>query len=367
MDIHGYRVLNRLGKGTYGYVYRVEKDGKEYALKEQKFGDDEVVPPGFLREVAVIMSARHPYIVRAHRVLYDNSTRRVCTVMDLGVLNLRQWLLRATPTLQEKLSITFQLLCALDFLDRMNIVHGDLKPENILLFADGTIRIADFGFATKLRGQPLSPLIQTVWWRAPEVITSSISGDAQYTQAIDMWSLGVILYEIFTDEQLFTETDPKLLLRLQLETCQKPQVFAYPEVPQLESLVNGCLTIDPTKRLKAATALQSSLFSQWVIAAGHWIDSSRLPTNERGSLTPFTQIQQICNTISAKSSTCVLARQLMWRVAVLQPLMPIDIVACCYIASCLYENVSLSSEEFTLVELRYAVQEISERLGYQFY
>ena len=89
--------------------------------------------------------------------------------------------------------MTVQLLESLQFLKQEGIIHGDLKPDNIMMKRDSKIALIDFGFATTEKDQLNTPY-EPFDYRAPELLL----GRRRYTHAIDMWSLGVILYELST-------------------------------------------------------------------------------------------------------------------------------------------------------------------------
>jgi len=339
-----YTILGELGRGAYGSVYKIERDGSLFALKERSYPSSLIAPHDFLREVAVTMNARHPNIVRAYQIIFDTEQRRVSTSFELGTLTLTQWM-RQPRTFDEKLSVTFQLLCGLQFLHAAGLIHGDLKPDNILLFKDGSTKIADFGLCVRNGGQPLSFNVQTILWRAPEVL----SGIA-YTHSIDIWSLGVVLYQLFGGELLFTETDPAELLASQYSTC--PLDLQMKGVNDVMSLVMGCLVLDPTKRLTASDALKCPIFKNWIQPVGYWV--------ELEIQTPSDHKIIHDTLLGAAPGTIKLACELVERSSVHDSE---EMVACCAIAAALLQNVTLDLS----LGAKNKVKMICERLQYCFY
>jgi serine/threonine protein kinase len=259
----GYQLVDELGHGTYGAVYRGVKDGKTYALKEQRHEKDGSLPHGFLREAAIVMNARHRNIVQVQELLFLED--RLVLVMECATLTLSKWL-RSPHTLAEKFSVAFQILNALYFLHHHHCIHCDLKPDNILLFKDGSVKVADYGLSVHNYGQKLSTNVQSVWWRAPEVI----QGYEYYDGAVDMWSYGVILYQLFTGQHLFTETKPPLLLHCQQYQLTERLTCLAATHGDLVTLITGCLQCVPSARLTALQALALPIFRQWPRSEGSW-------------------------------------------------------------------------------------------------
>ena len=123
-----------------------------------------------------------------------------------------------SPTLIKRFSI--QILQALSFLSKLNIVHCDLKPENILLvhIARSSVKVIDFGSSTFQNNQIMT-YIQSRFYRAPEVILG-----IPITTGIDIWSFGCILAELFTGSPLFAGEDEKEQLMCMMEILGPPPI-----------------------------------------------------------------------------------------------------------------------------------------------
>lgn len=224
-----------LGEGTYGVVELYEIDGKEYAVKLTRSGQ---ITSTVLREAAVMRRLDHPNvcplldvgttpkgddyqnvdirnmkIALRRRGLSDYGTRvelderlrasdlaqsKLVFYMTLPLATggtLRSHLKEEGLTDEQRVRYSFQLLLGMDYLLSRNILHRDLKPENLLLTWDDQLQIADFGLARALscvEGTGLSREVQTLWYRAPEILLGGT-----YGSGADQWSVGCILYEIF--------------------------------------------------------------------------------------------------------------------------------------------------------------------------
>ena len=342
----GYQLVEELGRGTYGSVYRGLKDGRTYALKEQRHEKDGSLPHGFLRETAVIMNAHHPNILRAHELVFLPD--RLVLVMECATMTLTKWL-RTEHTLVEKVAVAFQILNALSFLHRYGVIHCDLKPDNILLFKDGSVKVADFGLTVRNYGQLLSTNVQSIWWRAPEILQNI----SDYDGAIDMWSYGVILYQLFTGQHLFTETEPSALLHLQ-QTQLAARLAIINRTTEVGALIYDCLQYTSSQRLCAHQALNLPLFRKWTLAEGSW--------NE--PVAKQVPIHWYLESLRVDDLTRQLIEQLVARCTNLRE---DTIIACSAIAIMLLCNTWPIIPGYSPMDLRHAIQGVCLELQCAFY
>jgi serine/threonine protein kinase len=119
----------------------------------------------------------------------------------------------------------FQLLTGVDFLHSNRIVHRDLKPANILVTNDGQVKLADFGLARIYQQtQPLTAVVVTLWYRAPEVLLQS-----SYASPVDVWSCGCIFSELYTRLPLFCGKSENDQLCKIFEILGAPQQSEWPK------------------------------------------------------------------------------------------------------------------------------------------
>ncbi|OLL26743.1 Cyclin-dependent kinase G-2 [Neolecta irregularis DAH-3] len=200
-----YEKLNHIEEGSYGIVYRARdmETGEIVALKKLKLDNEKNgFPVTSLREIETLMVARHPNIVNIREVVMGESLSHVFIVMDYIEHDLKTLMEdMKEPFLQSEVkTLMLQLLSATALLHDYWIIHRDLKTSNLLMNNRGMIKIADFGLA-RLYGDPLPPLTQlvvTLWYRAPELLLGAI----KYDTAIDMWSIGCIFAELLTGKPL---------------------------------------------------------------------------------------------------------------------------------------------------------------------
>ncbi|KAG7333470.1 hypothetical protein KOW79_003605 [Hemibagrus wyckioides] len=189
-----FLLTERLGSGTYATVYKAYRktDGREaVAVKVvSKKSLNKSSMENLLTEIEILKTVRHPHIVQLKDFQWDNENIYLilewCSGGDLSRF------IRSRRILPERVARLFlqQIACALKFLHERNISHLDLKPQNILL-SGNVLKLADFGFAqymspwdeqSSLRGSPL--------YMAPEIVCRR-----QYDARVDLWSVGVILFE----------------------------------------------------------------------------------------------------------------------------------------------------------------------------
>ncbi|KAL8729167.1 MAG: hypothetical protein Q9166_004906 [cf. Caloplaca sp. 2 TL-2023] len=126
--------------------------------------------------------------------------------------------LRVKFTMSQTKCLSRQLLLALEYLHKSDIVHRDVKMQNILLTAKGVLKLADFGMARTYSVRPLTPGVVTIWYRAPELLL----GTKHYAPAVDIWSSGLVLAELLQSEPCLTGETPLDQLSLIVKLLGSP-------------------------------------------------------------------------------------------------------------------------------------------------
>lgn len=213
--VDGWRVVQLLGAGTYGAVYRVEKNGKHFAMKvamhRASSGDAEQADARLRRELGCLVHLSHPNIIasRAYGRWPDLLSGWLYVILDLVEgYTLAEWVERMHPTAQEVARLFGKLAGALDYMHGRGVFHRDLKLGNIMVRAsDGEPLILDFSagdytHAEDLTDAPLPP--GTRRYRAPEAYRFLREhGDkrgARYEFKVtdDVYALGVCLFDVLT-------------------------------------------------------------------------------------------------------------------------------------------------------------------------
>jgi len=211
-----YEIRQLLGSGAYGCVVEAKDNEKKrkVAIKRAKdLLDDLVDAKRMLREIAILSELDHNHVVRVYDVVVPSDLKRfneIYIVLEICDSDLKK-LIRAEVNLN-KLHVTsllYNLLLGLNYLHSAGIWHRDLKPANCLVNEDCSVKICDFGLARAVGGvatcqslnasdelvaqkRQLTGHVVTRWYRAPELILLQ----EDYTEAIDVWSVGCIYAEL---------------------------------------------------------------------------------------------------------------------------------------------------------------------------
>jgi eukaryotic-like serine/threonine-protein kinase len=261
-----YEILSPLGAGGMGEVYRARDAAlnRDVALKvlPSEFGADPDRLARFKREAQVLASLNHPNIAHIHGL--EKSDATLALVMELveGPTLAERLAARPIP-LEDALAIARQIAEALEAAHDQGIVHRDLKPANVKVREDGTVKVLDFGLAkaadaanSSVVNATMSP---TLSMRATQA--GLILGTAAYMspeqaagkptdKRTDIWSFGVVLWEMLTGTQLFNgETISHTLadvLRAEIDFGKLPATIP----PSIRELVKRCLDRDIKTRLR---------------------------------------------------------------------------------------------------------------------
>jgi tetratricopeptide (TPR) repeat protein/predicted Ser/Thr protein kinase len=263
--ISHYRIVARLGKGGMGEVFRAEdvRLGRYVALKllARRDAQDEQWLKRFQREVRLLASLNHPHICAVYDV--GEHEGRPFFVMELVEGRTLRSLTREQPPISTVRQIGAQISKALAAAHAAGVVHRDIKPENIMLRADGDVKVLDFGLARQSTGPDADAdssgatfetgtgmLLGTARYMSPEQAQSQ-----PLDSASDLFSLGVVLYELTTGTHPFAaESTVGYLSGIVSQTPVSPSRHR-PDVPRdLDSLILSLLEKDPRARPTADEA-----------------------------------------------------------------------------------------------------------------
>eukprot|EP01027_Heterolobosea_sp_BB2_P016967 GEZU01024076.1.p1 GENE.GEZU01024076.1~~GEZU01024076.1.p1 ORF type:complete len:331 (+),score=90.96 GEZU01024076.1:85-1077(+) len=248
-----------LGSGTFSTVRLAvhKQTGRQVAIKVIDKFNIEVNEASLKTEVTILKSVSHPNIVNLYDV-YENETK-VYLVMELltgGELFDR--IVNVYPNgYSEKTAsqLVTKIIKAIQYLNSKGIVHRDLKPENLLYEDerdDSDIKITDFGLAKIAKGEMLlKTACGTPNYVAPEVLLNE-----GYDSAVDMWSVGVILYILLCGfPPFYSESTPELFDQIISGRYDFPEEYWGKISPSAKDLINKLLQVDPSKRYTPEQAL----------------------------------------------------------------------------------------------------------------
>ncbi|KDO51718.1 hypothetical protein CISIN_1g006004mg [Citrus sinensis] len=284
-----FEKIDKIGQGTYSSVYKARdlETGKIVALKKVRFANMDPESVRFMaREIHILRKLDHPNVMKLEGLVTSRSGSLYLVFEymehDLAGLATTPGIKFTEPQIKCYMQ---QLLRGLEHCHSRGILHRDIKGSNLLINNAGVLKIGDFGLATTYdpsQNLPLTSRVVTLWYRAPELLL----GATKYGAAIDMWSAGCILAELFAGKPIMpgrTEVEQMHKIfklcgspsedywrksKSAHATSFKPQqpykrkvLETFRNFPQSAlALVDKLLTIEPENRGSAASALRSEFF-----------------------------------------------------------------------------------------------------------
>lgn len=254
-----YNVVKRVGEGSISNIYKIQsksgaEKGKIYALKEI---DTSLVKPEFMaemkNEIALMRSITHPNILKIYEVYDDKKTGHMGIVMELcsgGDLNKR-----SPYTEKEAKTMVAKLLEAVNYLHKNGVIHRDIKYENLMFentSKQAEIKVIDFGLSAKYQkgGQHLTDKVGTVYTMSPQCLR----GD--YDSQADLWSIGVVTYQLLSGDKPFWGDSPKAIAHEVVKGEYNFDAPVWKQIsPQAKDFVSKLIVVDPKVRYTAQQAL----------------------------------------------------------------------------------------------------------------
>ena len=253
-----YEIRELVGVGGMANVYKgydvVEDRTVAIKILRDEFLDNEEFLHRFRNEFRAISLLNHPNIVQVYDVSFTN--RIQCIVMEyIDGISLKEYIEQEKVIRwKEAVHFTIQILRGLQHAHDRGIVHRDIKPQNIMLLEDGTIKITDFGIARFSRSSTntiTTKAIGSVHYISPE----QASGGNTDARA-DLYSIGVLLFEMLTGKLPFEADSPVSVAILQIQSAPMLPTSINPSIPKgLEEIIMKAMQKDVSKRYQSAAEM----------------------------------------------------------------------------------------------------------------
>ncbi len=260
--ISHYRVLERLGGGGMGLVYRARDTrlDRDVALKflPPEWSHEALLRERFSREARAASALDHPHICTVYDIGETDEGQLFIAMAYYPGRTLKQSILEGPMPIGQAVDYAIQIAEALESAHEAGIVHRDIKPANILISDRDQLKVVDFGLA-KLAGEAAvtreGSVIGTPAYMSPEQVNGEeVDGRS------DIWALGTVIYEMLTGRRAFAAEHERAILLSILSHDPTPPESVRPDLPaELARIIRRCLKRDVAKRYQSATELLADL------------------------------------------------------------------------------------------------------------
>ncbi len=291
--IGDYEILGVLGAGGMGKVYKVRNviSDRVEAMKVllANLALQKELADRFLREIKLLASLDHPNIAKLNTALtLDNQLVMMMEYVD-GV-TLASRLLRGPIAPADAAKYSDQVLSALSYAHKLNVIHRDVKPANMMLTSQGVVKLMDFGIARPNDEAGMTSTGATLGsmnYMSPEQVRCE-----PVDQRSDLYSMGVSLYEMVTGKLPFRGHSNYSVMSAHLQETPQPPIAVRPDLPKgLSDIILMAMAKNPPDRFQTAEAFAAALRS--VFPAGAVVGVSPTPAVRAPQATPVVSAPQV--------------------------------------------------------------------------
>ncbi|CAD8056496.1 unnamed protein product [Paramecium sonneborni] len=245
INLSSFQIIEMIGKGSFGNVYKAKYKHINCAIKQQE--KDKLIRNGFLKyiisELQILRQIRHPFIVKLflsfQTQIYLYIVTELCPAGDLSKYMTRGQILNEYTAK----FIIAQIILAIEYLHQQQIIYRDLKPENILIDQDGYIKLTDFGLCKQFDGDDFTA---TSFCGSPAYLPPELVAGGVSQKATDIYQIGTVLYEMLTGYPPFYSQDLKSIMeKIKYESLFIPKNLSL----EAQDLLKRMLKKDPQERL----------------------------------------------------------------------------------------------------------------------
>lgn len=253
-----YRILKVIGIGGMAVVFEamdmlMRRNVAVKMLKDDINNDVQSVKR-FINESKAVAMLSHPNIVNIYDVSVKDDRKYIVMELVDGITLKNYILKKGVLSFHEVISITEQILMALEHAHSKGIVHRDIKPQNIMMLKNGSVKVADFGIAKLPNAETVTmtdKAIGTVFYISPEQASGK-----QIDRRSDIYSLGVTMYEMATGKLPFVADSPVSVAIMQVKNTPRPPRELNLNIPVgLEQVILGAMEKNPDNRFQSASQM----------------------------------------------------------------------------------------------------------------
>ncbi|MGC8839767.1 MAG: protein kinase domain-containing protein, partial [Anaerolineae bacterium] len=260
-----YSILEVIGRGGVATVYLgwdvLARRKVAIKILKEEYTEHPEFPERFRREAEAVLHLDDPHIVGFLDYGVDEG-RHFLVMEHIEGKTLAQVIQERGPLpIEEALDIACQVCDALEVAHRKGIIHRDIKPQNLMLTPDGMVKVMDFGLARVATGVTLT---QTgVFMGTPRYVSPEVVKGERVDHRGDLYSLGIVLYEMLTGDIPFATDSTWALLQAHVQEIPPPVRKARPEVPEwLDRVLARALAKEPAERFQSAAEFREALQSR---------------------------------------------------------------------------------------------------------
>jgi serine/threonine-protein kinase len=261
-----YRLDASVARGGMATLFKATdlRDGRQVAIKvpHAEMEADPVLVERFLREQEIGQELDHPGVVKTFDGEEPSRLYMVIEWVDGQLLRSILNKERELP-IERATNFALQILDALDTMHKHGVVHRDLKPENIMVDDEDRIKLIDFGIAMKEDARRITFVDMTATLGTPDYISPEQVKGQRGDQRSDIYSLGVMFYEMLTGETPFSGPNPLAVMNERVLHDPEPARSKRAEIsPELNEILNRALERDPRRRYQTASEMEWELEHQ---------------------------------------------------------------------------------------------------------
>ncbi|KAH0575575.1 Kinase, ULK [Spironucleus salmonicida] len=252
-----YEQLQQIGRGSFGVVYkcRMKNTGQFVALKIiSMYGKTQQDLEQLQKEIDLLKTIQHPNIIKFFESFEEDNN--ICIVTELAQTDLFEICQEKSLPIEQIQLISYQIVSVINQLHQLRVVHRDIKPQNVLITIDGKCKLCDFGFARQMSMQTMN--LHSIKG-SPIYLAPEIAKNQAYNSKSDIWSLGIMLFELAAGKAPFLAKDfIQLLGILQSDNLKAPfeKYSIFKEYPVFYNFIEHMLRKNPEKRYTAEKLLQ---------------------------------------------------------------------------------------------------------------